>query len=74
MGLYQNENLLIELEEAKLPSPLEVYRFISQHFQGYIDAVVVEFPSPREAYRFISNGRTNKSNQEMEVTVPSRGE
>lgn len=53
MGLYQNENLLIELEEAKLPSPLEVYRFISKTklFALYIEDL---FPSPLEVYRVIS--------------------
>ena len=53
IGLYPTNLNKVHKEHGTLPSPLEVYRFISKTklFALYIEDL---FPSPLEVYRVIS--------------------
>ena len=41
-----------------VPSPLEVYRFISARYGKTAQSASLAFPSPREVHRFISTDKT----------------
>ena len=53
IGLYQN-TIASATISFPFPSPLEVYRFISNSAIDTIKTLKGRFPSPLEVYRFIS--------------------
>ena len=58
------------IESIKFPSPLEVYRFISDSLKHDLGANTLPFPSPLEVYRFICDFKNQNGERERFPSPP----